>query len=276
MTTLVGLLNRSLDLILGLACWPFMKLAPVWALIWVSLLTGILMLWIFGKVSDQKSIKKVKDRIRGNLIGVRLFQNELGVVMRLQGKILRDTLTYMKYSLIPMLILMIPVILILIQLNLRFSVRPLEPGKPAIVKVKVRDGVDLKSISLKTPEGIVVETPGVKIPSEREIAWRIRPEQEGDYFLDFSTGKNSLSKELVVGSRWGAISAVRTGKSVLEMLLWPGEAPLEASSPIESIEINYSSLPILVFGWDLHWLVLFFVLSIVFGFAFKDLFGVQI
>ena len=31
-----------------------------------------------------------------------------------------------------------------------------------------------------------------------------------------------------------------------------------------------------IFGWGIHWLILFFVLSIAFGFALKDRFGVTI
>jgi len=47
------------------------------------------MLWIFGKVSNQDAIHKVRDRIRGNLLGVRIFGDEIGIMFRLQGKILR-------------------------------------------------------------------------------------------------------------------------------------------------------------------------------------------
>ena len=49
--------------------WPFMGLDPLWSLTLISFATGILMLWIFGKVSDQDRIKVVRDNIRGNLLG---------------------------------------------------------------------------------------------------------------------------------------------------------------------------------------------------------------
>ena len=83
---------------------PFLSLDPMWGLTVVSLLVGVLMLWIFGKVSDQNAIGLIRDRIRGNLIGIRLFGDDLGMLFRLQGTIFRQTLTYLRYAMMPMLI----------------------------------------------------------------------------------------------------------------------------------------------------------------------------
>ena len=86
MTTLLGLLNRLLTGVFDIVFWPLEAFDPIWTMIFISLVTGVLMVWIFGKISDQKSVKSVKDRIRGNLIAVRLYQNDLRVVFRLQGR----------------------------------------------------------------------------------------------------------------------------------------------------------------------------------------------
>jgi hypothetical protein len=256
--------------------WPFQKFNPIWALVFVSWLSGILMLWIFGKVSNQQAIGRVRDRIRGNLLGVRLYQHELRVVLQLQGSILRDTLSYMRYSLIPMLVLILPVGLILAQLNLRFALRPLEPGHPALVKVKLRDSVQRKEeINLETPATIKVETPGVYLMSEKEIAWRIRAERPGYYSLKIRTRSDDIEKELWVGEGWGAVSPLRTAH-LGELLLYPGEPPINLSELIESIEVKYPVLNLSLFGWRVHWLVLFLFFSIIFGFAFKRVLGVEI
>ena len=42
------------------------------------------------------------------------------------------------------------------------------------------------------------------------------------------------------------------------------------------MEISYPVLDLTVFGWNVHWLLAFFVLSIAFGFAFKDALGVEV
>ena len=100
----------------------------------ISFVSGVVMVWIFGKVSDQDTIRQVRERIRGNLIGVRLFQSDIGVVLQLQRRIFGDTFSYMRYALVPMVVLLVPVVLIMTQLNLRFAARPLEPGESAVIK----------------------------------------------------------------------------------------------------------------------------------------------
>jgi len=277
MTYAIGFLNGILRRAFEILLWPFYWFDPIWGMIFISLLTGVIMVWIFGKVSNQKRLREIKNRIRGNLIGVRLFQYDLGVVFSLQGKILRDTLTYMRYSVTPMLILIVPVLLIIIQLNLHFSMRPMEVGERTVVTATMRDASSLKrNPVLEAPGGIRIETPGVRTETEREISWRIVGGRNGKYSVRVSVGEDGVEKELMIGSGWGSVSEIRTGAGVLDMLLYPGESPIPGSSPVESIQVNYKPLELAVFGWHIHWLVLFFVLSIVFGFALKGVMGVEV
>jgi len=272
----MGLLNRILNAGFGLVFAPFAGLDPIWALSAISLLAGVLMLWIFGKVSDQAAIGLVRDRIRGNLIGIRLFGDDLGLLFRLQGRILRQTLTYLRYALVPMLVLLVPFLLILAQLNLRFSARPLEPGERTLIKVKLR-GVSPMSdtVRLEVPSGVSVETPGVRIEERGEVAWRIRVDQPGHHRLTVKAGGDEVEKELIAGGGWGAISPLRAS-ALADLLLYPGERPIRGSSKIERVEVNYAPLPLTLFGWAVHWLLFFFVASIVFGFAFRRVLGVEI
>lgn len=277
MTVLTKLFNAALTGCFDLLVWPFKTWAPIWPMLWISLVAGIVMLWIFGKVSNQDAIKIIRERIRGNLIGVRLFQNDIGVLLRLQVTILIDTLRYMKLSMIPMVILIGPVILIMIQLNLRFAIRPLEPGETAVVKVQVHDAEALrKGVALEPPPGITIETPAVRIPSLREAAWRIRADEPGRYALKIRVGDEVVEKEVVVGSGWASVSPLRTGNGIIDNLLYPGEAPLKPDQAVASVTVNYPELEIEVCGFVINWLVLFFILSIAFGFALKGFFGIEV
>ncbi|HOE11024.1 MAG TPA: hypothetical protein PLQ35_08200 [bacterium] len=277
MVVAIGLLNGILTTVFEMVLWPFYSVDPIWGIIFISLLTGAIMVWIFGKVSNQDRVREIRNRIRGNLIAVRLFQYDLGVVFSLQGRILRDTLTYMQYSLVPMLILIVPVTFIIIQLNLHFSVRPMRVGERAIVTATMRDPAALKrNPVMEAPEAIRVETPGVRVESAREISWRIICARDGKYPLRVRVGDEVVEKEIRVGMDWGRVSEIRVGSSVLDMLLYPGEPSIPASSPVESIRVKYRPLELAVFGWHIHWLILFFVLSIVFGFALKGVMGVEV
>jgi hypothetical protein len=273
----VKLLNAGLNGLFDLLLWPVAGLPPLAALTLVSVVAGILMLWIFGRVSDQAAIRTIRDRIRGNLIAVRLFGDDLGLLFRLQWRLLRDNVVFLKYAVIPILILLVPVLVILVQLHLRFAARPLDPGEAALVKVTLRDVAALdRGVALEAPDGVIVETPGVRIPHLREVAWRVRAEHEGTFRLRFLAGGEPAEKTLQVGERrWGAVSGLRTGRGALSALLYPGEPPLRGGA-IEAIEIRYAPLELPLFDWQLHWLVVFFVLSVLSGFAFRRVLGVEI
>jgi hypothetical protein len=117
----------------------------------------------------------------------------------------------------------------------------------------------------------------VHVTSLMEVSWRIRAVEPGRHQLLVKVdGEAAVEKELVVGEGWGKTSTLRTGKSLVDKLLYPGESPIPSSHPIQSIEVIYPTLDIRTFGWDLNWLFVFFVLSLVFGYAFKGALGVEI
>jgi len=280
--TLNGILTRLFDAVF----WPFRTLAPIWPLIAISFAIGILMLWTFGKVSDQEAIRTVRDRIRGNLLGIRLYGDDLGILFRLQGRILRQTGKYLLHSFIPVLVMLVPILLVLTQMNLRFSVRPLEPGEQAVVKVRLRQASPMReSVELLVPPGVALETPGVRIedPDEdlREIAWRIRAVEPGEHTLTVKVGERDVEKTLRVGGAWQSVSALRTGRDFWNVLLWPGEPPLDASHEVESVAVTYAALPITFLFWDVNgmpsgWLIFFFIASILFGYGFRKVLGVEV
>ena len=277
MVTLIDFLNRILTPVFDLVCWPFRTVQPIWAMTVISLVSGIVMVWIFGKISDQEKIRRLREHIRGNLIGVRLFQSDIGVVLRLQRRIFGDTFRYMRLAVVPMVVLLVPVVLIMTQLSLRFVARPLLPGEAVIVKAYLRDVGSLdKNVTLETGDGVSVETQGVRVPSTREVAWRIRAESSGEHVMVIRVGEDAIDTHLVAGDQWGPVPQRRTGRGMWDTLLYPGEPPIPSSHPIEAVEIVYPALDLNVFGLTVNWLVAFFVLSIAFGFAFKDMLGVEV
>lgn len=276
MSALIGQINRILNGAFDAMLWPFRSLDPLWGLTAVSLLTGVLMLWIFGRVSDQDSIRSVRDRIRGNLIGIRLFGDDLGMLFRLQARIFRQTMTYLRFAMLPMVVLLVPVLLVLVQLNLRFAVRPLVPGEAAVVKLTLRGASPFdQGVSLEAPTGVSVETPGVRMPDRGEVAWRVRAVEPGEYQLTARAGGDEVGKRIVVGDGWRAISPLRSS-SWVDLLLYPGEPPIPSGNGIRSVEVGYSALPLSLFGFGVDWLLFFFVASIAFGFAFRRPLGVEI
>ena len=277
MVAVVNLINVVLTSVFDVICWPFRSLAPTWALAAVSLASGIVLVWLFGQTSDQDRIQMIRDRIRGNLIGVRIFQHDIGVVLNLQGRIVRDTFRFMWLAVVPILIMVVPVVLIMTQLHLRFAVRPLQAGEPVLVTALVRDTAALDClIALDVPDGVTVETPPVRIRSTREIVWRLRMDRPGDHALVVRVGDEAVEKRLVGGTGWGPVVQRRTGRGTLDTLLYPGEPPIAAGRIIEVVEIAYPPLDLRLLGFRVDWLVAFLVLSMMSGFAFKGVLGVEV
>lgn len=279
MTSFISIFNSISTFLFGLVYSAVKWLGPFWSLVVLSLLGGVFMVWLFGKVSNQEKIKATRSRMSAELIGLRLFKDDLVVFFRIQLDILVWTLRYFKYSLVPMMIIMIPVITILTQLNLHYASRPLEVGEQTLVKVKLSDKELLSQnpeIILNAGDGLVVETKGVRIPGTGEIAWRVRGATPGRYDLTVSVGEETISKKLAVGGQREGVSSLRSGDGWLTNYLYPGESPIPRQSAIKSIEVAYPELEISIFGWGVNWLILFFVLSMVFGFALKDTLGVSI
>lgn len=279
MTAIVSLFILVFTFLFGWVYLALRWLGPLWSLAAISFLGGIFMVWLFGKVSNQDAIRKTRTRLSAELIGLRLFKDDLVVFFAIQYQILLWTMKYLRHSMIPMVIVMIPVIAILIQLNLHYARRPLGVGERTLVKVTVRDAESLgreMNVGLQAGEELEIETPGVRMPDAREVAWRVRGVAPGRFDLVVTTGNDAVAKKMAVGGRPEGVCSLRTGAHWLTNLLYPGEAPIPGPSAIESIQILYPELDISLFDWSMNWLILFFVLSLVFGFALKGALGVHI
>lgn len=264
-------MNRALSALCDAVLYPFETLPPLVGLAVLSALTGLLMLVIFRYTSNQEAIRGAKDRVKAHVLEMRLFGDDLYLLTGALKRILRADLAYVKCSLIPMAIMIVPVILILVQANLRYGYRPLLPGERAVVSVKLRPDAPREAVllALSAPGGIVVETAPLHMEWDGEVDWRIRAERPGRYALGIEGAGFSVRKSVVVSDRVVAASAMRVGSRFLDAVLNPGERPLSRNTPIKTITIQYPRRSISIFGWHVHWIVIFFVLSIAFAYALK-------
>jgi hypothetical protein len=271
-------LNGALGAVVGALLSPFASLPPAVGLSVVSLVVAVAMLLVFRKTSNQDAITAVKRKIHAGIFEIRLFNDDLRAMFRAQGDILRHNLTYLRLSFAPMLWMLVPLTLLIAQLQFYYGYDGLAPGQPALVKVTLRPPVAgaTPSIELKAPPGLRVETPLVWIPSEREAAWRVSAEQPGDYQLTVTLDGRSVGKEVSVSNRVGRRTPERLERGFLNQLLYPAEPPIDADVPIEAIRVTYAERELSLLGWHTHWMIAFFVLSLVFAFALRKRFGVVI
>jgi hypothetical protein len=258
---------------------PFEQLPAAVGLAAVSLLTAIGMLLVFKATSRQDRLGDVKRQIHAALFEMRLFADDLPALFRAQGEILLCNLRYLRLSLVPLLWMLLPLTLLVAQLQMYYGYSGLEPGRPVIVKVTLGAGAATGSkppVGLDAPDGIRVETPALWIPSLREMDWRIVADRIGDYDLTVRVAQDEATKAVRVSEGPGRRSPMRVERGLLVQLLYPAEPPLPDDIPIEAIEIAYPGRTISLFGWGLHWLVVFFLLTLLFALALRKRLGVVI
>ncbi len=274
---------------------PFRGLPPWVGLAVVSLLAAIGMLLVFKKTSNQEAVERVKRQIHAGLFEIRLFNDDFRAIVRAQGAILRHNLRYVQLSLVPMLFMLPPLMLVVAQLQFHYGYAALGRGDRALVEVVLAEGWDggavpasdkgKPQVKLEVPAGVVVETPSVWQPAERTLTWRIRVDEPGNHALRVVAGDQAFDKMLTDdGSRVVRRSPLRPGTSFVDKLLYPAEPALPGGAAVDSVAVTLAEGEIdLPGGWTVGtlagvpaWMTIFFVLSLVFAFALRKPFGVQI
>ncbi len=249
---------------------------PALIVIGISVIVGFLMVLLFGYTSDQDAIHAAKDQIKANLLALRLFQDQIGVVVRAYGKIILATGRYLRLAFMPLLFVIVPLTLIIAQLDHYLGLKPVDPHAAFLIKARVGDGNALNETTLDLPEGLEATAPGVHIPSTNEVDWRVVAAKGGDYLVHVSTTGISAAKRVVVGTGMPRLSTIRMRGKFWERIFVSAESAFPDNSPIESVEVQYAVRDIWFAGVAWNWIWLFFVLSLVAGFAFKSILGIEI
>ena len=250
--------------------------SPLAIVIVVSLVVGLLMVVLFGYTSDQKAIGIAKDQLKAHLLAVRLYRDQIPVVMGSYGKILRGTGRYLKLAFKPLLYVIIPITLLMVQIDRYLGATPIPSNAPFLLTVHTTGGDALNDVTLDLPSEITMTAPPVHVPSANEIVWRLVGSKEGKYEMKIAAAGQAAAKVVCVGSGLARISTVRLRGHFWERMFSSAEPALPENSPIEYISINYPDRNIEVAGYGMNWIWLFFILSMIAGFVFKELLGIQI
>ncbi len=251
-------------------------ISPLAIVIVVSLIVGLLMVVLFGYTSDQKAIGIAKDQLKAHLLAVRLYRDQIPVVMGSYGKILRGTGRYLKLAFKPLLYVIIPITLLIVQIDRYLGATAIPPNAPFLVTVRTTGGDALHDATLGLPPEITMSAPPVHVPSTNEIVWRLIGSKEGEYEVKIAAAGQSIVKAVCVGSGLPRISTIRLRGHFWERMFTSAESALPENSPVQSISINYPDRNIEVAGYGMNWIWLFFILSMVAGFIFKELLGIKI
>ncbi|MBI3405450.1 MAG: hypothetical protein HY046_08335 [Acidobacteria bacterium] len=271
----MSFLFSSINSIFDLFFLPFRGMPPIAGLTAISIVTAVLMLLTFRFASNQAAIRRAKDQLQAHLLAVQLFPENLRVVFSAYGQLIVGNLKYLQQTLKPLAVMLLPIIIIMVQIDLRMGAAPIEPGRAFLLKATVSSADLLEQVTLRLPDGIEQTAPPVRIPSEKEIDWRLQARTQGSYDLTLKATSEELTKRVEVQGRMPIVNSARVRGNVWEQLLNMGESPVPNSSKFERIEINYEAQETSVAGFRMHWMIPFFVISMVAGLALKRVVGAE-
>jgi len=251
---------------------PFEGVRPDYALLIISAVTGVAMLYLYKWTSNQDRLRAVQSRIKAHILEIQLYKTDLSIMLRSLFRVFMRNLTYMRLLLLPALGLIALVVVLVVQCYPRFQFRPVPPGGKVLVKAVLKEwGPGMgKEVSLFASEGLLVDSAPLAIPSSREVAWRVIPKAEGSYELTFTVDGESVKRKLVSGNGLIGVSPDRSSLSFAGYLENPMEIPLASGSAFEKITIAYPersmNQPLLL---GMNWIIYFFVVSFVVALVWK-------
>jgi hypothetical protein len=273
MTVLADAMNALFDAL----CAPFAGVPAIGVLV-LSLLIGVVMLLLFKWSTNQDRLVAARRVLTGRVYEMGLFQDHLGVLMRIQKDLLVANLRYLRWSLPALVVIIVPMVLILAQLDARYGHRPLRPGETTLVTAKVdaaEAGV-LETIALTATDGVTVEAGPVRDRSLGTATWRIRIDAAGEHNVAVVLPDGTeAGKRVPAGEGTPRLAGTRERESLARTFLNPAEAPLPGDMPLRAIAVELPPRDLDYLGVRTNWLVALCVFSILFGLAVKDLFRVR-
>jgi hypothetical protein len=200
-------------------------------------------------------------QIHGHFLEFRLFFDEPALIWRAQKELFFANVRLCALLLLPSLILVLPMAWLMLQVNDGYGVTALKVGEAAVVTAQLT--TDLKDVdaanSLEAPEGIVVETEPLRVMSDRQMIWRIRPQRAVAGDLRFKMRGVTMTKDVTASDSRGFVSR-RKPRSLPALLMQPEEGRLPAGSVLW-LAVDYPKRA----PW---WIVWFFAISSISALAF--------
>lgn len=243
----------------------------------IAAVVGVLLLLVFKYTSNQKAIGRVRDHIKADMLALKLFKDSMSVTLQSLGRVFKGALLLLFYAMKPMLVMMVPVVLLLSQMNLWYQYRPLKTGEKTLVTMKLNGNGNesFPEVHLQPDPAIENIVGPVRVLGRREILWKIRAKNPGIHHIVFQSGDEQVLKELAVGNGYMRVSRKRPGWHWMDILAHPLEPPFKKDAVVRSIRIDFPERDSKTSGTD-WWVIYFFGVSVVFAFISKPVFKVRI
>jgi hypothetical protein len=277
-------LNYFITRVFDIILYPFGFINPFWGVLFLSILMAFVVLIIYKRISSPKTIKITKEKIKANILAIRIYKDFWRVILSSFFKSLYYTGKYFSLNLVPLLVI-IPILFpVFVQMDVRYGLRPFRVGEEVVIKVQVAQdphGLEAQFIesgnfkSKMNPVFINGFRDEKKQQPIKEIDWKVEAVRAGISNILVKIDNRTYEKSLIIGNYSGALSERKYSESSWSHFLYPVEGLFGETGVVEDIYIEYPGATISFAGLRMHWLIYNILLVVVIALAFHKRFGVE-
>lgn len=246
-------------------------------LLLISVLAGLVVLYIYRGISSPSQIKRSKDQVKAHILAIRLYKDEWRVIVRSFFFSLVSTARYFAFNMIPLLILLPLLAPLFAQLEARYGLSAVDPGQVVEVKCTFNEGLEALDPVLIQEDWFKPAMSPVFVYALNEAHWQIEITQPGHHVLRIQTSQGTADKSLRSGEevpRW-ALSPRRHQGGLLDGLLYPVEKALPADGVFEAIAVHYPGRTFHLAGYHVHWIWVHLLVVLLVVLILKKRFGIE-
>lgn len=278
-------ITRIFDIIL----YPFGFINEFWGVLFLSVLMSFVVLIIYKYVSSPTGIRDTKDKIKANILAIRIYKDFWKVILSSFFKSLFYVFKYFILNFGPVLLILPILFPAFVQMDVRYGMRGYRVGEDIAIKASFsRDPNELIVELLENDHFKPKMNPvyidaflgdedgddGEKIPI-REVDWKVEALKEGVASIKIKVGDRVAEKFLVIGNYRGALTNKRMKESSWWHFLYPSEELLPETDYLDNITVGYPGKNISFAGIEINWLVLNLILVVIIVLALHKRFGVE-
>lgn len=211
----------------------------------LSLVSGAIFAWFYGKLSNQERIKKVKDSIWANIHEAVLYRHDPVLTIRAQALLLWSGMKYLSTTLVPIAILCVPSIILFTALQSSFGFLS-SASKESELLIQVAPDQSPFDYSVRTEPPEALSRP-LRISGSRELAYKIKG-QPSDIAVVDSRGNSFSITDILAKSSSGILAS-----SWGDALLYGARAM--PTLGVERVRIAKSEASMALLGVDFPWYI---------------------
>ena len=236
------------------------QLNPLLVIVLFALVISLIIVLAYKFFTNQREMKEMKEKLKDYQKQIKEHRKDPQKMMELQKKSMEINMKYMRHSLMPTIITLIPILFIFGWLNANIAYAPIGVGDTFTTTIDFDKDITSGIVEIiNIPEEFTLINNATQDIIDNKAEWNLTAEKEGEYLLEYNYKNTAYTKEILITSKQAYASTIRKVNK----------------EGIKTITINNKPLKTLnIFGLKLSWFWTYVIFSIVFTTALRKLFKV--